>query len=74
MQPYTVSENDWISNVPLTATGQIDVLALEAAARRERARMVGNFFSRLLGAGKRRAAVKAGAKQVQHELDRAALA
>ena len=33
MQPYTVSESEWLSKVPLTVTGAIDIAALEAAAR-----------------------------------------
>ena len=70
MQPYTVSENDWVSLVPLTPAGTVDVIALEAAARRQRAHLIGNFFARLLSRGKRRA----DAKQVQRDLDRAALA
>ena len=70
MQPYTASENDWVSLVPLTPAGAVDVIALEAAARQRRAHVIGSFFARLLGRGKRRAA----AKQVQRDLDRAALA
>lgn len=70
MQPYTISENDWISKVPLTPAGTIDVVSLEAAARRERARLIAGLFAGLFGAGKRRAQ----AKQVQRDLDRAALA
>ena len=70
MQPYTVSENDWVSLVPLTPAGTVDVLALEAAARHQRALRIGNFFARLFSRGKRRAA----ARQVQRDLDRAAIA
>jgi hypothetical protein len=70
MQPYTVSENDWVSLVPLTQAGTVDVIALEAAARTARARVIGGFFARLLKGGKRRSQAKA----VQRDLDRAALA
>ena len=70
MQPYTASENDWVSLVPLTPAGTVDVIALEAAARQRRAHVIGSFFARLLGRGKRRAQIK----QVQSDLDRAALA
>jgi hypothetical protein len=70
MQPYTVSEAEWISRIPVTPSGAIDVVALEAAARRERSRLVAGLFARLFSRGKRRAQAKA----VQAELDRAALA
>jgi hypothetical protein len=70
MQPYTASENDWVSLVALTPAGTIDVIALEAAARRERARLIGRFFAHLLSSGRRRSQAKA----VQRDLDRAALA
>ncbi|MGE0152586.1 MAG: hypothetical protein AB7R90_08190 [Reyranellaceae bacterium] len=79
MQPYTVSENDWISLVPLTPTGAIDVVALEAAVRKERARVLGGLFARLFRRGKRRATQERAqdrleARKVQRELDRAAVA
>ncbi len=69
MQPYNVSENEWLSEVPLTAAGTIDIVALEAAARRERARMLGAFFARLANAWKHRAQ----AAEVQRQVGRAAL-
>ena len=69
MQPYTEFENEWISETPLTPAGHIDVVAVEAAARRARARMLGHAFARLFGSWKGRAQ----AATVQRELDRAAL-
>ena len=69
MQPYTEFENDWVSQVPLTPSGHIDVRAVEAAARRARAQVLAALFARLAGSWKRRAQVAA----VQRELDRAAL-
>lgn len=69
MQPYNVSENEWLSKVPLTATGSIDIIALEAAARQARARMLGALFVRLSKTWKHRAQ----AAEVQRQVDRAAL-
>lgn len=69
MQPYNVSENEWLSKVPLTVTGTIDIVALEAAARRQRARMLGAFFARFVHGSKDRAQ----AAEVQRQVDRAAL-
>jgi hypothetical protein len=69
MQPYTVSETEWLSKVPLTATGAYDIFALEAAARRARARMLGAMIVRLASAWKHRAQ----AAEVQRQVDRAAL-
>jgi len=69
MQPYTVSENEWLSEVPLTAAGTIDIFALEAAARRQRARLLGAFFAGLANRWKHRAQ----AAEVQRQVDRAAL-
>lgn len=69
MQPYNVSENEWLSKVPLTATGSIDIISLEAAARQARARMLGALFVRLAKGWKRRAQ----AAEVQRQVDRAAL-
>lgn len=69
MQPYTVSENDWVSRVPQTPAGTLDIVELEAAARRERARLVASLFARLARSWRHRGQAKA----VQRELDRAAL-
>lgn len=69
MQPYTVSENDWISSVPKTPAGSLDIVALEAAARREQARLIAALFARLANVWRHRRQAKA----VQRELDRAAL-
>lgn len=69
MQPYTEFENDWVSQVPLTPSGHIDVRAVEAAARRARAQILASLFARLVGSWKRRSQVAT----VQRELDRAAL-
>ena len=73
MQPYTDIENDWLSSVPLTPNGHIDVVAVEAAARQERARMLAQLVRQAFawfGASRRR---RAQAAAVQRELDRAAL-
>lgn len=69
MQPYTVSESEWLSEVPLTAAGTFDIVALEAAARRQRARLLGAFFARLVHRWKHRSQ----AAEVQRQVDRAAL-
>lgn len=79
MLPYTAPENDWLSNLsaPLTESGHIDVLGVEAQARAARSRMIGEGFSRLIRLWRnRRDAARLNAHQarsVQHELDRAAL-
>lgn len=70
MQPYTAVENDWLSHsVPLTESGHIDVLAVEAQARALRAKMIGDSFVRLARLWRSRAR----AAEVQRELDKAAL-
>ena len=79
MLPYTTPENDWLSasSLPRTESGHIDILAIEAQARADRSRMIGQSFARLvkLWRGRRQAArdYTRQASTVQHELDRAAL-
>ncbi len=79
MLPYTTPENDWLSapSLPLTASGHIDIAAIEAQARAARSRMIGDSFVRLIKLWRgRRQTARADAQQastVQHELDRAAL-
>ncbi len=79
MLPYTTPENDWLSSpsLPLTESGHIDILAIEAQARFARSRMMGASFARLIRLWRgRREAAQLHAKQarnVQHELNRAAL-
>ncbi len=78
MLPYTTPENDWLSkSLPLTESGHIDILAIEAQARATRSRMIGESFARLARLWRsRREAAQLQARQastVQHELDRAAL-
>lgn len=79
MLPYTTLENDWLSNpsAPLSQGGPVDTLAVHAAARAARSRMIGESFSRLVRLWRnRREAARLGGYQTrsaQHELDRAAL-
>jgi len=78
MLPYTTPENDWLSqSLPLTESGHIDIVAIEAQARAARSRMIGESFARLVRLWRsRRQAARHQARQastVQHELDRAAL-
>jgi hypothetical protein len=79
MLPYTTPESDWLSDpsLPLTLSSHLDTEAIQAQARADRSRMIGESFSRLakLWRGRRQAAPVSfhQASTVQHELDRAAL-